>query len=198
MILSASVAAGRGGEIGQGGTLPWPKLPDDIRYFRLVTRDAGVVLMGRRTWETLPAQPLPHRLNIVLSRRWPGFEGYDRRIGCHIYRSDTDNWAERIGSRYEEIVIIGGRTLYELFWPRLDRLYLTAVAGDFSAADVVMPELVPLLESPREPGPYRAGGLDWYKQAELVYDHARPYPLRFLAFDRGALVGHNDTQVSGA
>jgi dihydrofolate reductase len=60
------------GVIGAGGTMPW-HLPEDLVHFREVTRGA-VVIMGRRTWESLPPafRPLPGRRNVVLSRE-PGW-----------------------------------------------------------------------------------------------------------------------------
>lgn len=62
--------------VGFKGGLPWKRIPDDMEYFKKVTstvRDGGkrnVVIMGRKTWEGLPAKfkPLPGRLNVVLSR----------------------------------------------------------------------------------------------------------------------------------
>jgi dihydrofolate reductase len=69
MIWAQSTA----GVIGRDGRLPW-RLPEDLAHFREVTgRDP--VIMGRRTWESLPDRfrPLPGRRNLVLSRR-PGFE----------------------------------------------------------------------------------------------------------------------------
>lgn len=76
--LDVVVAADQAGGIGRAGTLPW-RLPGDMAHFRRLTVGAAAdraarpnaVLMGRKTWESLPARfrPLPERLNVVLSRR---------------------------------------------------------------------------------------------------------------------------------
>jgi dihydrofolate reductase len=70
LIVAATVANG----IGKSGTLPW-RLPKEMSYFASVTssappESANAVLMGRNTWESIPAkfQPLPRRINIVLTR----------------------------------------------------------------------------------------------------------------------------------
>ena len=68
------VALCRGGGIGLHGTLPWPKLEIDLRFFSQMTRSSvfpynSAVVMGRKTWESIPAnfQPLPFRDNFVIS-----------------------------------------------------------------------------------------------------------------------------------
>jgi dihydrofolate reductase len=68
-VLGLVWAQALGGVIGAGGRLPW-HLPEDLRAFRELTTGTTVV-MGRRTWESLPAdrRPLPGRRNVVLSRR---------------------------------------------------------------------------------------------------------------------------------
>ena len=53
--------------IGMNGKLPW-RLPLDLKWFKMNTK-AGAVIMGRKTWDSLPVKPLPNRLNIVVSRR---------------------------------------------------------------------------------------------------------------------------------
>ena len=68
------------GGIGKDGKLPWGRLKDDINWFRKVTVGNGnnAVIMGRKTWDSLPKQfrPLPERYNIVLSRNLMPGKGY--------------------------------------------------------------------------------------------------------------------------
>lgn len=68
MTIGLIWAQARGGVIGANGTIPW-RIPEDMAHFREVTTGATVV-MGRRTWDSLPARfrPLPHRTNVVISR----------------------------------------------------------------------------------------------------------------------------------
>ncbi len=113
--------------IGAGGRLPW-HLPEDLRLFRERT-GGGTVVMGRRTWESLPERfrPLPGRRNVVLSRD-PGWSA---------------DGAERAGSVAEVLAaagdcwVIGGAAVYAAFLPHAARLVVTdvdlAVDGDTRA-----------------------------------------------------------------
>ena len=53
--------------IGVNNTLPW-RLPKDLKFFSKMNTFMGAVIMGRKTWDSLPKRPLPNRLNIILSR----------------------------------------------------------------------------------------------------------------------------------
>merc|ERR1719421_691737 len=73
--ISVIVATTQKGGIGKDGTLPW-KLPEDMAHFKKVTTAApegkmNAVVMGRKTWESIPEKfkPLPGRINVVLSRK---------------------------------------------------------------------------------------------------------------------------------
>ena len=65
--LTIVAVVGSDGAIGRGGDLLW-HLPGDLRHFKQLTQ-GGVVIMGRKTWESLPKRPLPGRLNIIISRQ---------------------------------------------------------------------------------------------------------------------------------
>ena len=117
LALIAAVAAN--GVIGKEGDLPW-RLPDELKYFRKHTRGKAVI-MGRRTWESLRG-PLKKRLNIVLtSQRSYVAEG---ALVCHSL-ADAITRAEAHGD--EEIMVIGGASLYREAFPHAARLYLTHV-----------------------------------------------------------------------
>ena len=115
MSVSLIWAQARGGAIGVDGRLPW-RLPEDLALFRERTTGSTVV-MGRRTWESLPARfrPLPGRTNVVLTRD-PGW---------------TAEGAERAGSVAEALEapgplwVIGGGAVYAEFLPHADRLVVT-------------------------------------------------------------------------
>lgn len=125
VVLVAAVAAN--GVIGRGGGIPW-HLPDDMRRFRELTIGHPVV-MGRRTWESLPARfrPLPGRRNIVVSRA-SGTPG----DGAEWVRSLDEALALAAGE--ERVGVIGGAALYAAALPLADRLELTeigrAIDGD--------------------------------------------------------------------
>ncbi|SEP14368.1 dihydrofolate reductase [Trujillonella endophytica] len=110
--------------IGAGGTLPW-HLPEDLRLFRELTSGCTVV-MGRRTWESLPerVRPLPGRTNVVLTSdpRWRA-DGADRASSV-----------DEVLDRHPDCWVIGGGAVYAAFLPHAVRAVVTevdlAVAGD--------------------------------------------------------------------
>jgi dihydrofolate reductase len=125
-------AQARGGVIGADGRLPW-HLPEDLRRFRELTTGSTVV-MGRRTWESLPARsrPLPGRRNVVLTTdpAWAA-AGAERAGGVAevlARRDDGDLW------------VIGGGRVYAAFLPHADRVVVTdvdtAVEGDTCAPEL--------------------------------------------------------------
>lgn len=121
MTVSLIWAQARDGVIGANRGLPW-HLPEDLALFRERTTGSTVV-MGRRTWESLPERfrPLPGRTNVVLTsdRNWSA-EGA-RRAG-----SVDDVLAEH-GTRDDAVWVIGGGEVYAAFLPHADRLVVTHV-----------------------------------------------------------------------
>ena len=123
-------AQARGGVIGANGGLPW-NLPEDLALFRRLTTGSTVV-MGRRTWESLPDRfrPLPGRTNVVLTsdRRWSA-DGA-RPVGS----------VEQVLAEHQSFWVIGGGAVYAAFLPHADRLVVTEVdvlvAGDTWAPPV--------------------------------------------------------------
>jgi len=132
-IISFVVAMDLNRLIGDGDGLPW-RLPDDMRHFRRITMGKPV-LMGRKTYESIPARfrPLSGRSNIVLTCQ----ETY-YAPGCTIVHTLAAALAAAAGE--PEIMVIGGAVLYEQLLPQADRLYLTLVEGEFEG-DVYFPYL---------------------------------------------------------
>lgn len=117
---------GENGEIGLNNKLPW-HLPSDLKYFKEVTMDKMVV-MGRKTYESI-GRPLPGRVNVVLTR--------DRDFtaeGVWIYNSVSQLLKDTPDS---ELFVIGGSTIYKIFMPHADKLYITHVNGRFQADSFV-------------------------------------------------------------
>lgn len=130
--LTAIVAMGARGEIGQDGTMPW-HLPEDLRHFKELTMGRAVI-MGRRTWESLPKRPLPGRRNIVVTHR----EGYMAE-GAETASSIAE--AVALCAPKERPVIIGGATLYEAALPYCDILHITRIDSLFPGADTYFPAI---------------------------------------------------------
>lgn len=121
VALVAAVAAN--GVIGRDGGIPW-HLPDDLRRFREVTTGSPVI-MGRRTWDSLPERfrPLPGRRNIVVTRSSAWSADGTERAG---------SLEEAIGlaGDVSRVSVIGGATLYAEALPVADTLLLTELALD--------------------------------------------------------------------
>lgn len=120
------VAVADNGVIGAGGGLPW-RLPEDLKYFKAVTMGKPIV-MGRKTWDSLPRRPLPGRPNLVVTRRH-GFAAEGAEVFTDIDAAlaradDLSGMAERDDPA---IGVIGGAEIFRLVLPRADRLYLTEI-----------------------------------------------------------------------
>ena len=137
-MLSLIAAVARNRAIGKDNRLLW-HLPDDMRYFRETTRGKAVI-MGRRTWESLPEKfrPLPGRTNIVVSHN-PDYVASGAQLATSLAQA-----VALADSEQNEVFVIGGADLYRQALPVADRLYLTEITTDF-AGDVFFP-LFPLNE----------------------------------------------------
>ncbi|MDI2031149.1 dihydrofolate reductase [Saccharopolyspora sp. TS4A08] len=116
------------GVIGRDGTMPW-HLPEDLKHFRAVTRGA-TVLMGRRTWESLPPRfrPLPGRRNLVLSRT--------PQDGAETF-PDLDTALAAVSG---DVWVIGGAAVYRAALPLADKIVVTEIQEPFEG-DTHAPEL---------------------------------------------------------
>lgn len=118
--------------IGREGTLPW-NLPNEMKYFVKVTT-GDVVVMGRKTYESIPNRPLKNRINIVLTSN----EDYEANgaVVCHS-KEDIMDYVKDIK---KPIHIIGGTTLFNMFIEEVNVLYRTIVYEEFEG-DTFMPEI---------------------------------------------------------
>ena len=132
MGLSIVVAVGENNEIGRGNNLLC-RLPADLKYFKDLTIGHTVV-MGRKTFESLPKGALPNRTNIVLTRsKNHSFNGclvYSSIEEIIDYQKDNSN-----------IFIIGGGNIYQQMLPMANMLYLTKIHANFDDADTFFPDI---------------------------------------------------------
>ncbi len=136
ILAAGPIARARNGVIGRDGTLPW-RLKTDLASFRAITMGKPVI-MGRKTWDSLPKKPLVGRTNIVLSR-----DGSFEPKGAVV----CDNFAEAVSMAREqaaddgrdEFCVIGGASLFELALSRAKRIYLTDVDADVEGDVVLSP-----------------------------------------------------------
>ena len=141
ITLIAAYAARRC--IGINNTMPW-HLPEDFAFFKSYTLDKPVV-MGRKTWESLPRKPLPGRRNIVISRQ----ADYPAE-GAETVGSLEEALA--LCAAAEEIIIMGGAQIYAQALPLASDLRITEVALSVQG-DAFFPEFSPSewREAAREP-----------------------------------------------
>lgn len=128
-MFSIIAAIGKNGELGKGGELIF-HIKEDMQFFRDTTMGRKVI-MGRKTWASLPGK-LKNRENIVISHQ--DFTGPDLIV------HDVDQFIAENSATSEEIFIIGGGTIYEKFLPHCQCLYLTEVDAFASDADTFFPK----------------------------------------------------------
>ena len=135
ILTLGPVARARGGVIGRGDGLPW-RLSTDLKHFKALTLGKPVI-MGRKTWDSLPRKPLPGRMNLVLSKDGsfdPAgalvFESFAEAVAVAREQADEDG--------VEEVCVIGGLALFALALPKARRIYLTEVEAEVEG-DVIWP-----------------------------------------------------------
>ena len=129
--LSMIVAAAEDGAIGRGGDLIW-RISADLKRFKAITM-GHTIIMGRKTWDSLPKGALPGRRNVVVTR-----DETFAAVGADVYHSLEDAVVSCNG---QEAFIIGGAQIYGQSLPMVERLYLTKVFASYSDADAHFPML---------------------------------------------------------
>ena len=118
------VAIAENGIIGAGNAMPW-RLKSDLARFKALTTGKPVI-MGRKTFESLPRRPLPNRTNIVITR-----DAAYRAAGAIVTTSAADAGAVALGDALRrsaaEIAVIGGAEIFRQWLDRADRLEITEV-----------------------------------------------------------------------
>jgi len=110
-------AQDKNGGIGKDGKLPW-HISEDLQNFKKITINSYII-MGRKTWDSLPIKPLPKRNNIVLSsKKQPNIETFDSYQKCLKKLKEKS---------IDKIFIIGGRSIYKLFFNDADYLHITNI-----------------------------------------------------------------------
>jgi dihydrofolate reductase len=151
--------------ISHNNKIPW-HLPNDIAYFKKLTYGKPVI-MGSKTYQSI-GKPLVNRRNIVLS-----FNQNLKIPGCEVYTNYKD--AIRATSAVPEVMIIGGASIYKLFLPMAQTIYLTLIHASFEFSDhsnnLYFPELT---------------SQDWQEQSSVdnPKDANNSYPHSFIVLQR--------------
>jgi dihydrofolate reductase len=166
-------AQSRRGVIGNGGAIPW-RVPEDLRRFSALT-SGGVVLMGRRTWESLPPRfrPLPERHNLVLTRdlAWTA-------AGADVVHDVADALRAAAGA---PLWVIGGGEVYRLTQPLAVRAEVTEVDVDpdgDTLAPVLGADWLTVEADPAEGWHESSSGVRYRYRSYRRAAPARPGPLQ--------------------
>lgn len=162
MKLNLIWAQARGGVIGKNNAMPW-HLPEDLAHFKRLTQ-GWPVIMGRKTWESLPPRfrPLPGRTNLVITRQ-PDWQA----PGALPAASLADALAQCSPS--EEVWVIGGAQIYAQAEPLAGRIEVTEIDQDFDG-DAFAPPL----------------GEEWRETAREAHVSSQGLPFSFVTFEKAS------------
>ena len=133
-MISAIVAVDENWGIGFNGEL-LEKIPEDLKYFKELTT-GNTVVMGRKTWDSLPIKPLPNRGNFIISRETPLLmENKAIRMNLDMIKDTIE------ANKDENYFIIGGGQIYKELLPLCDRVYVTKIFKSHENVDTYFPDL---------------------------------------------------------
>ncbi len=148
--------------IGKGGVLPW-HLPNDLKFFKEQTLGKTVV-MGRKTYAGLNYKPLPNRHNIIITRQKTAFESdYDQ---SDVELTDSIDNILALAEK-EDVIIMGGYSVYRLFWPYISELRVTTINHEFDGDVYFNPDL---------------DDFESYEVIEGIVDDKNKYPHKFVFY----------------
>ena len=152
-ILSHITAVSANNVIGLNNQLPW-NIPEDLKFFQNKTK-GHTLIMGRKTFESL-GKPLPHRVNIVVSKN-KNFKNSIKGSSVFVF-SDLDSAIRYAQEQAQgrEIFIIGGGEIYRQSLSKVQKIYLTRIHQEYEG-DAFYPEVpkdqFELTECLDRPGP---------------------------------------------
>ena len=164
IVLIAAFAKNR--VVGIDNTLPW-HLPEDLKYFKRTTTGKAII-MGRKTYDSI-GRPLPNRTNIVITRN-PSFKAEGVKVVSSLAAAiDLAKEVNAIND-IDEVMIIGGASIYEEALPIAQRLYLTHVHAEVKG-DAYFPEV---------------NFANWQETSRADYSASdnNPYDYSFVVYDK--------------
>lgn len=135
-MIAAIVAVDNNWGIGYDGKL-LERIPEDLKYFKELTT-GNVVVMGRKTWDSLPKKPLPDRLNLVITRQDRTVDFMTVFIGMEEAKVRAEMAAKDPEDKW---FVIGGGSIYEQLLPYCDTVYLTHIGKDHKNIDTYFPRI---------------------------------------------------------
>ena len=164
-MISAIVAVDKNWGIGYNGDL-LAHIPEDLKRFKeLTSGEYKAVVMGRKTWDSLPKKPLPNRKNIIITTQTNYYNSQDQyfwRLGqTKLVMKQQKGW---------DFFVIGGGQIYEKLLPYCDKVYVTKINKEYENVDTYFPNL-DLME-------------DWAPAvSSAIYDY-KDFTYQFLEYDR--------------
>ena len=128
MTLAHIVAVSANDVIGANNTLPWD-IPEDMKFFREKTKGHALI-MGRKTFESV-GHPLPHRLNVVITRQKDFPASAPNVLVASDLKSAIELCQTQVALYGDEIFIIGGGEIFRESMALVDVIYLTRIHKDF-------------------------------------------------------------------
>lgn len=123
------VAVNQKNVIGKNNSIPW-HISEDLKNFKEVTNN-HIIVMGRKTYESLPQKPLPNRINVVITSQPENYENSENIIFTNIESSfDKIFEINRNNGNKKKIFIIGGTNIYQHFLPYCTRMHVTKIFND--------------------------------------------------------------------
>ncbi|MDB5660044.1 MAG: dihydrofolate reductase [Cypionkella sp.] len=129
-MLSLVVARARNGAIGKDNLIPW-YAPEDLALFKRETT-GGALIMGRKTWQSLPFKPLKNRLNCVVSS--------DSALTEHVFATPESALSFARAQGHARSYGIGGEGIFRALLPLADRLLITEIDLEIAEADAFFPD----------------------------------------------------------
>lgn len=166
-MISAITAVDLNNAIGYKNKL-LTSLKEDMQFFKEITKDS-IVIMGRKTWDSLPKKPLPNRVNIVVTHHPESMEGNAK----FMTMDEVQVWLGKYGAKTSnDIFIIGGETIYRKLLPYCERIYLTQIYNKFEEADAYFPKFIETQK------------WEMKTMSNLKYDEASDLQFKFFVYDR--------------
>ena len=167
-MIAAIVAVDANNGIGFDGEL-LERIPEDMKRFRELTMN-NTVVMGRKTWDSLPIKPLPSRLNMVITNKESCEFGQSLINGVYVKCNMSSALMDiECHSIIEDYFIIGGGSIYKQLLPYCDTIYMTRIDIPHDDVDTFFPTLKPN---------------EWNLVEESEQHEYNGIPYRFLTYKR--------------
>lgn len=111
---------------------------EDMNFFKTMTT-GNIVVMGRKTWDSLPKKPLSNRFNIVITSS----PIINPDPTAFLRLDEFIKWLPKLKEGKQDIYIIGGASIYKQLLPYCDKIYMTMIPKVYETADAFFPQLEP-------------------------------------------------------